>query len=75
MQPFVKSRKKILAGVIGGAAERWGWEVTFARLAYAALTLLTGTFPGVILYIIAAIVVPEPNNDHVQDITDDSDIR
>ncbi|GHT34373.1 MAG: PspC domain-containing protein [Prevotellaceae bacterium] len=55
---LTKSRNKMLSGVCAGFAEYFGWEVSVTRVAYAALTLFTA-FSGVIIYIVAAIVMPK----------------
>lgn len=46
-----------LAGVCGGIAEYLEIDPTLVRLAFVALTLMGG--PGLVIYIIMAIVVPE----------------
>lgn len=52
-----------LAGVCGGIAEYLEVDPTLVRLAFVALTLLGG--PGLILYIILWLVVPEaPDGKH-----------
>ncbi|HEY7522336.1 MAG TPA: PspC domain-containing protein [Candidatus Limnocylindrales bacterium] len=48
-----------LAGVCAGVAEYLGGDPTFVRLATVVVGLFTGIFPMVVLYIVAAIVVPE----------------
>lgn len=53
-----RTNRKI-GGVVGGAAEYLNVDVTLARLVYAALTLLTGFWPGFLLYVVAMIVMPE----------------
>ena len=55
---LVKSRtNKMLTGVCGGIGELLGIDPTIIRLIWAALSLAGGT--GIILYIIAAIIMPE----------------
>lgn len=54
-----KSRtQKMLSGVLGGIAEYFGIDVTLVRLLYIVLTIFSAAFPGIILYIIAAIIIP-----------------
>lgn len=48
-----------IGGVVAGFADYLNVDPTLARLAYAALTLLTGFWPGFLIYVIAMIVVPE----------------
>jgi len=49
----------VFAGVCGGIAEYYGSDPTAVRLAALFIGLFTGVVPMVIVYIIAAIVVPE----------------
>lgn len=56
-----KSDDKTLCGVLSGVAEYFSLEPTLVRVGYAALTLFSAGFPGVVLYIIMAIVMPEKN--------------
>jgi phage shock protein C len=46
-----------IAGVCGGLAEYFNVDATLIRLGFLLLTLMGG--PGLLLYIILAIVVPE----------------
>jgi phage shock protein C len=50
---------RVLSGVCGGIAEYYGSDPTAVRLAALVIGLFTGIFPMVIVYIIAALVVPE----------------
>ncbi len=50
--------KKIL-GVCGGIAEYFGIDSTIVRLAVVAICLLTAIGPGILGYIIAALVMPD----------------
>lgn len=54
-----RSNNRMLAGVCAGLAEYMNVDPTIIRLAYAALTLFTAGFPGLILYVIMMIIVPE----------------
>lgn len=58
---LTKSQNKILSGVFGGIAEYFDLDPAWVRIIGAALILFTGVFPGTALYIIASIVIPEPN--------------
>ncbi len=53
------SKDKKIAGVCGGIAEYFDVDPTIIRLAWVFLTLFTMFFPGIVAYIIAAIVIPE----------------
>ena len=58
---LVKSRtNKMLTGVCGGIGELLDIDPTIIRLIWAALSLAGGT--GIILYIIAAVIIPEDDD-------------
>lgn len=56
MKKLYKSNNRMICGVCAGLAEYLGIDHTVVRLIWAALGL-TGT--GILLYIIAALVMPE----------------
>ncbi len=56
MKKLYKSNNQMICGVCAGIAEYLGIDPTVVRLIWAALGL-TGT--GILLYIIAALVMPE----------------
>lgn len=53
-----KSRDKKMFGVCGGLAEYFDMDPTVMRLIFIAAFLLFGS--GILLYIIMAIVMPDP---------------
>ena len=53
-----KSKSRMLAGVCGGIAEYFSIDPTLIRLAWIVFCALGGS--GVLAYIIAALVIPEP---------------
>lgn len=57
---LVKSNNKMLAGVCAGVAEYLGWDITVTRVIYAVLSVFTVGFPGLLLYLILAIIMPNP---------------
>ena len=56
MKKLYKSNNRMICGVCAGLAEYLGIDPTVVRLIWAALGL---TGPGILLYIIAALVMPE----------------
>ncbi len=65
-----KSNDKVFAGVLGGVGEYFDIDPTILRLAYILLAIMTGVFPAIIGYIIAAIVVPQKPLVHHMDYTE-----
>lgn len=60
MKRLYKSTKdKKIEGVCGGLADYFNLDSTLVRVAFAALVLLTGVFPGVILYVVLAVIMPK----------------
>jgi phage shock protein C len=53
--------EKMVAGVCGGVAEYLDIDPTIVRLVWVLFTALSGIIPGVIIYILAAIIVPLGN--------------
>ncbi len=48
-----------LSGVCGGLAEYANMDPTVMRLLVALVIVLTGVLPGIVAYIVMALVVPE----------------
>lgn len=46
-----------ICGVCGGIAEYFGIDSTLVRLAFAGLSFVSGA--GIVLYILAAIIMPK----------------
>ena len=62
MNKWYKSETdKAIAGVLGGFAEKHNWNSMAVRMVYSLLTAFTAFAPGIILYIVLAIVLkPDP---------------
>ncbi|MET0979966.1 MAG: PspC domain-containing protein [Candidatus Saccharimonadales bacterium] len=63
MKRLYASKDKKIAGVCGGIAEYFDIDPTLVRLGWIILTVVTGIIPGVIAYVIAAIVMPQKTTD------------
>lgn len=55
---YKSNTDKQISGVCGGIAEYFGIDPTLIRLAWVIGTVLTALAPGIIGYIIAALVMP-----------------
>ena len=55
---LTKSENRMLSGVCGGIAEYLGWDATLVRVVYALLSICLAGFPGLLIYIILAILMP-----------------
>jgi phage shock protein C len=56
---YRSSTDQKFAGVCAGLADYLDTDPTVIRVVYLLLTFFTGVFPGIILYIILAIIMPE----------------
>ena len=53
------STNKVIAGVCGGLADYFGLDPTVVRIGYVLLSILSAAFPGLLVYIILMLVLPE----------------
>jgi phage shock protein C len=59
-QPLRRSRSdRIVAGVVGGLARYFGIDPTLARVIYIVGSVVSVAFPGIIVYALLWLVVPE----------------
>ena len=50
---------RMIAGVLGGIAHRFGWNSTVLRVIYVLVSVLSAGLPGVLVYLIAWLLMPE----------------
>lgn len=58
---YKNTDRKMISGVIAGFSDYLGIDVTVLRIGFVLLSLIMEAFPGIILYIILAIVMPDMN--------------
>jgi len=59
-RPFTRSTTdRVLAGVMGGIARRFGWNSTLVRILFVILSIASVAFPGIIVYLILWLLMPE----------------
>jgi phage shock protein C len=49
----------MIAGVVAGIAQYLGMDVSLARVLYVLISIFSAAFPGILVYVIFWIVVPE----------------
>ena len=58
--PLRRSRRhRILGGVCGGFADWLGWNPTLVRIAYVAVSVCSAAFPGILVYVVLWVLVPD----------------
>lgn len=58
MPLYRSNRYRMLGGVCGGIAEWLGWSPTWVRVLFVLISILSVAFPGMIVYVILWIVMP-----------------
>ena len=59
-RPFVRSRHdRMLAGVMGGIARRFGWNSTLVRVVFVLVSIASAAFPGILVYLILWLLMPD----------------
>ena len=53
---------RVLAGVVGGIAHRFGWNPTLLRALYVVGSVLSAAFPGILVYLVLWLLIPEGND-------------
>ena len=49
---------RMVAGVMGGVARRYGWNATTVRLLFVLVSILSAAFPGIIVYLLMWLLIP-----------------
>jgi len=61
--PLRRSRSnRMIAGVVGGLADYLGMDASLARVLYVLISICSAAFPGILVYIIFWILVPQQEN-------------
>lgn len=50
---------RMISGVCGGIGEYLNVDPTVVRLVAVAILIMTGLVPGALIYLIAALIIPE----------------
>jgi phage shock protein C len=58
--PLRRSRSdRIIAGVVAGLAKYFDIDPTLARVVYAVASIVSAAFPGILIYVLLWVIVPE----------------
>ncbi|KRG47867.1 stress-responsive transcriptional regulator [Stenotrophomonas panacihumi] len=49
---------RMIAGVIGGIAHRFGWSSTLLRVIYVIVSIASAAFPGLLVYLLLWLLIP-----------------
>ncbi len=53
------SHDRMIAGVCGGIANHFDLDPTLVRVGFVLLSIFSAGFPGLLVYIILAIIMPD----------------
>lgn len=64
MKKLVRSRKnRMIAGVCAGIADYFNLDPTLVRIVYVLVSIFSIAFPGILVYIILWIIIPEADSE------------
>ena len=58
---YRSNRHNMIAGVMGGIAERFGWNANLLRIIFVIISLMSAAFPGILVYLVLWLVIPKKN--------------
>lgn len=65
---YKSTTDKKVSGVAAGMAHYFGIDVTLSRIIWFVFILVTGFFPGLLLYIVLAWILPTEDESKIVDI-------
>lgn len=57
-----RTNKRVIAGVCGGIAKWLGWDTALVRILYLLVSILSAGFPGIFVYLVLWIIMPEEDS-------------
>jgi phage shock protein PspC (stress-responsive transcriptional regulator) len=60
---YRSNRSNMIAGVMGGIAERFGWNANLLRLIFVLVSVMSAAFPGILVYLVLWLVMPKQQYD------------
>lgn len=59
-RPLRRSRSnRMIGGVVAGLANYMGMDVSIARILFVLISIFSAAFPGILVYILCWILIPE----------------
>ena len=66
---YRSNRSNMIAGVMGGIAERFGWNANLLRLIFVIVSVMSAAFPGILVYLVLWLVIPKQNQSNTTNYT------
>lgn len=61
---YRSNRSNMIAGVMGGIAERFGWNANLLRIIFVIVSCMSAAFPGILVYLVLWLVIPKQQNQY-----------
>ncbi|CAM2862124.1 PspC domain-containing protein [Acinetobacter celticus] len=61
---YRSNRSNMIAGVMGGIAERFGWNANLLRIIFVIVSCLSAAFPGILVYLVLWLVMPKEKSSY-----------
>ena len=77
---YRSNRHNMIAGVIGGIAERFGWNPTLLRITFVVVSLMSAAFPGILVYLVLWLIMPKQtqridSQNNMRTVSEESNLR
>ncbi len=56
---YRSNRSNMIAGVMGGIAERFGWNANLLRIIFVIISCMSAAFPGILVYLALWLIMPK----------------
>ena len=56
---YRSNRSNMIAGVMGGIAQRFGWNANLLRIIFVLISVMSAAFPGILVYLVLWLVMPK----------------
>lgn len=63
---YRSNRQSMIAGVMGGIAERFGWNANLLRIIFVLVSVMSAAFPGILVYLVLWLVISKRQPEQVQ---------
>lgn len=72
---YRSNQRNMIAGVMGGIAERFGWNANLLRLIFVLVSVMSAAFPGILVYLVLWLVMPKrqahaADNPHMRTVSE-----
>ena len=61
---YRSQRSNMIAGVMGGIAERFGWNANLLRIIFVLVSVMSAAFPGILVYLVLWLVMPKQQSQY-----------